>query len=323
MKKETLDRILQKPNIVTRIVSILLVISFLLSLVACSDSPLNPTISDPKEDILNETILNEFITSEIYLQEIVLAESKITELLLEESTISEVLLCKSIYVPQDNIEEFSANSQTAQLFGNDVDISSLLKKVAVGTGVIVTLTVLKKVGLSDPVASVVAAAADSSLKFATSGAMIGSLYGGLTGAADEIDESGRTSAIMGFAAATVGLILSTVSLVVSIPSGGSSAITAAAGVKLVIAGVSVLAATAGTVNAGQQAIKAFTSTDGKDVNWKNIDWQKLEFLLLKKLLQMPGMVTCGAPLLVLYMVGQMVMIFIINTILLILNTTLA
>lgn len=268
-----------------RVLCVVIALSILLSLCACSGSPPNPSLSDPNgqihventdpENIITETVLTEFITQEIYLEELVIAENKIAELLLEENTINEVILCKTIYVPQDNIEEFAANSQTAQLFGEDFDVTSLLKKIAVGTGVIVTVVVLKKVGLPDPVASIVAAAADESLKFAATGAAAGSLFGGMTGAIDEIDDSGRTSAVIGFATATVGLILSAVGLVAAIPSGGSSGISVAAGVKLVIAGISVLAGTAGTIGAGYNAVKTFQATDAANIDWDNIDWQKV------------------------------------------------
>ena len=270
---------------VRRIISMLLTVSLLLSLTACADTPTNTGISDPNpqvitenievENIITENTLTEFITSEIYLEEMVIAEDKISELLLEEETINEVLLCKTIYVPQGNIEEFAENSQTSCLFGDDINIKSVLTKVAVGTGVIVTLVVLKKAGLPDPIASVVVAAADKSLQFAETGAAIGSLYGGLTGATDNIDASGRTSAVIGFATATAGLILTIVSLVGELPSAGSTTITAAAGVKLVIAGISVVAATAGTAYAGYNAVKTFTSTDGTDIDWDNIDWEQV------------------------------------------------
>lgn len=272
-------------NIWKRTVAFVLVVSMLLTMVACSGSPPTPSLSDPNgqihventdpENIITETVLTEFITQEIYLEELVVVENKVAELLLEENTINEVILCKTIYVPQDNIEEFAANSQTAQLFGEDFDVTSLLKKIAVGTGVIVTVVILKKVGLPDPVASVVAAAADESLKFAATGAAAGSLFGGMTGAADGIDDSGRTSAVIGFATATVGLILSAVGLITAIPSGGSSGMSVAAGVKLVIAGISVLAGTAGTVGAGYNAVKTFQATDAANIDWDNIDWQKV------------------------------------------------
>lgn len=269
-----------------KLLSLILVVSILLMTVGCSASvPPPPTLSDPNpqtitehievENTISENIIHEFITTEIYLEEIVIAEDKISELLLEEDMISEVTLCKTIYVPQDNIDDFAENSQTKQLFGDGINMKSVLTKVAVGTGVIVTVVVLKKVGLPDPIASAVVAAADESLKFAGTGAAIVSLFGGITGATDEIDETGRTSAIIGFATATVGLILSAVSLVAVVPSGGSTTITAAAGIKLVIAGIFTLSAAIGTVKSGYDAVKTFTSTDAADIDWNNIDWDKV------------------------------------------------
>jgi len=269
-------------NSLKKSLSLALILSILLSQVACSSTPPTPVLSDPNpkietenvetETIITENIVTEFITSEIYLKEIIVAENKITELLLEEETISEVISCKTFYIPQDNIEEFAKNSQTAQLFGDGVDIAPLLTKVSIGTGVIVTLTVLKKAGLPEPIASIVVGAADKALKFGEGGAVIGSLFGGLTGATDEIDQSGRTSAVIAFATATVGMILSTVLLVAAVPSGG---FTAVAGIELAFAGVSVLTATAGTVSSGYQAIKTFTSTDATDIDWNNIDWEQV------------------------------------------------
>lgn len=263
----------------------MLVAAILLMSVGCSDAPPTPTISggDPKtftenieiENIITENELHEFITTEIYLEEIVLAEDKISELLLEEETITEVMCCKTIYVPQEHIDDFADNSQTTHLFGEGINIKSVLTKVAVGTGVIVTVVVLKKAGFPEPIASAVVSAADKSLKFAKTGAAIGTLFGGLTGAVDELDETGRTSAVIGFAAATAGLILSIVSLVAVVPSGGSSAITAETGIKLVIAGISVLTASAGTAYAGYNAVKTYTSTDASDIDWNNIDWEKV------------------------------------------------
>lgn len=272
-------------NLFNRLISLMLVVSILLMTVGCSNAPPTPTISDASpqtvtesveiENVITENELHEFITTEIYLEEIVLAENKISELLLEEETITEVMCCKTIYVPQEHIEDFAENSQTTHLFGEGINIKSVLTKVAVGTGVIVTVVVLKKAGLPDPIASAVVAAADESLKFAGTGAALGSLFGGLTGATDELDETGRTSAVIGFATATAGLILSIVSLVAAVPSGGSTTITAAAGIKLVIAGISVLAATAGTAYAGYNAVKTYTSTDAADIDWSNIDWEKV------------------------------------------------
>lgn len=268
---------------IKRLISFVLIVSMLFSLVGCSNTPPTPVLSDPNEhviventeteNILTENVLTEFITTEIYLEEMVIAEDKIEELLLEEETINEVLLCKTIYVPQEHIEEFVANSQTSHLLGEGVDLGSVLTKIAVGTGVIVTLVVVKKANIPKPVMSIVAAAADKSLKFAEGGAAIGSLYGGLTGASDDIDKSGRTSAVIGFAMATAGLVLASISLITAIPSGGSTTVTAAAGVKLVIAGIFELTAIYQEAKSGYDVIKTFSSTDGTDIDWDNIDWK--------------------------------------------------
>lgn len=262
-----------KSATVQRILSLILSLSILLSQSACSNTSSTSILSDPNsspiaenvipEITIAEDVFAEFITEEIYLKEIVVAEDKIVELLLEEQTISEIVLCKTIYVPQDNIEEFAKNSQTAQIFGDGVDILPLLTKIAVGTGVIVTLTILNKVGVAGPIASVIAAAADGSLKFGKTGAAIGSLLGGLIGAADAIDESERTSAAIEFATATAGMILSIVSFKV------------ATGIKLVVAGISMLGGMVGTTCTGYQAVKTFTSTDATDIDWNNIDWERV------------------------------------------------
>lgn len=274
-----------------KLISMLLVLVMVFTAVSCSNNSANtpptnppgwtnPGLSDPNEkveteDIDKEDILNEFITTEIYLKEITEAEDKIEELLLGEAMINEVILCKTIYVPQENIEEFANNSQTEQLFGSGIDFGALATKIAVGTGIIVTLVVLTKVGIPEPIASVVVGAASGSMKFAATGAAIGSLYGGLTGAADEIDETKRTSAVIGVATATVGLIISTVSLIAAIPSGGASSIGVAEGIKIAIAGISVLAATAGTAVSAVNAVKTFKATEAKDIDWNNIDWDRV------------------------------------------------
>lgn len=252
---------------------------------ACAGSPIVLTLSDPNEQVITENIeveniltenrLTSFISEEIYLQEIILAEDKIAELLLDEETIDEVILCKTIYVPQESIEEFASNSQTTHLFGDSITVASLLEKVAVGTGIILTIAILKKSGLAEPIASIVAAAADESLKFATTGAAIGSLFGGLTGAADGIDETGRASALLGFAVATAGLIVSAVHLVGLIPSGGTSSIGLGLGIKLVIAGIGIMTGTVASATTGYNAIKTFTATDGTEFDWQNIDWERI------------------------------------------------
>ncbi len=276
-------------KIFIKFIALFLVGVFSFMFAACNPASdtawLNPTLSDPNEQVETEDeeiedeeieeTLTEFITSEIYLEELTEAEQRISELLIGEDIINEVILCKTVYVPQDHIEDFSEHSQTQQIFGGGIDFRSLATKIAIGTGIIVTLVVLSKVGIPEPVASVIIGAASGSMKFAATGAAIGSLYGGLTGAADEVDDTGRTSAIIGAAAATVGLIIATVSLVTAIPSGGTSSVGVAAGIKIALAGISVLTAAAGSAAATANAIKTFTATDAKDIDWNNIDWDRV------------------------------------------------
>lgn len=282
-------------NLLRKILSIVLVIAILLTTVGCSGSPPNPVLSDPNgetlventqtENVITENILTEFITSEIYLEEFILAENKVTELLLEEEMINEVILCKTIYIPQDHINEFAEHSQTAQIFGEGFQIKSVLTKVAIGTGVILTIAIVKKAGVPQPIASIVAAAADESLKFAASGAVVGTVFGAFTGAADEMDESGRISAIASFALATVGVIITAVSLVGAIPSGGTSGWGVAEGVHLAWTGVKFLLATTGAVFAARDTVKAFTSTPVSEIDWDNVDWDQLGVSTAQKAIQ--------------------------------------
>lgn len=282
-------------SVAKRIVSLLLVISMITSMAACSGSPPNPSLSDPNgqihventqtESVITESALAEFITSEIYLEEFILVEDTITQLLLEEEMINEVILCKTIYVPQDHIYEFAEHSQTAQLFGEGFQIKSVLNKVAIGTGVILTIAIVKKAGVPKPIASIVAAAADESLKCAISGAVVGTVFGAFTGAADEIDESGRISAVASFALATVGVIVTAVSLVGAIPSGGTSGWGVAEGVHLAWTGVKFLLATTGFGFTARDAVKAFTSTPVSEIDWNNVDWDQLGVSTVQKAIQ--------------------------------------
>lgn len=282
-------------NIPKRIISLVLVVSMILTMVACSSSPPNPSLSDPNgqtmventlaENVITENTLTEFITNEIYLEEFILVENKVTELLLEEEMINEVILCKTIYIPQDHINDFAEHSQTAQLFGEGFQIKSVLSKVAIGTGVILTIAIVKKAGVPQPIASIVAAAADESLKFAASGAVVGTVFGAFTGAADELDESGRVSAVAAFALAVVGVIVTGVSLVGAIPSGGTSGWGVAEGIHLAWTGVKFILAASGAVIAARDTVKAFTSTPVSEIDWNNVDWDQLGVATAQKAIQ--------------------------------------
>lgn len=250
------------------------IITLILSLLICFNLPgcssENPgSISgddtiDPNGSTLVENKLYETILSESYLKEFILVENKVSELLIQDDKIKEVLLCETIYVPQDSISEFSKNSQTAKLFGEGIDLAPLLAKIAIGTGVILTLTILSVSCLEGPVGSIVAAAAPAALKGAAMGAATGTVIGGLTGAADEVDQSGISSAVIGFSVAVVGVVMSIVSAVLAFPSGGSTAASVVFGIKIAIAGIALASAAV----SGYNMVKKITTTEAKDIDWQ-------------------------------------------------------
>lgn len=277
---------------IKRILAVIVIISMVVSMVSCSDAPA-PTMSDSnnevivtekveEEKVITEDIVTELIETEAYVDELILVENSITELLLEEETITEVSVCKTIYVPQENIDEFSEHSQTNKLFGENVNIKSVLSKVAIGTGVILTVTVLKSSKVPKPVASIVVSAAEETVKSAKWGTVIGSLFGGFTGAGDAIDEDGRISAMAGFALATAGLIFSIVSLAAEIPSGGTSSFGVVEGIHLAFAGIRVLTMAIGEVLSARDMVKTFISADAADIDWGNIDWEKVGVSAVQK-----------------------------------------
>lgn len=222
-------------------------------------------------DTINQDVIKQIVSEQVYLKEVEVIEDKVTELLLQEDRIEEVLYCTTIYVPQENITEFAEHGQMDRVFGDGIELAPVLTKVAIGTGVIVTLAILSVSGLEGAVGSIVAAAAPAALQGAAIGTLVGGLTGATTGAANEIDDSGRTAAIVGFSVAVVGFVVATISAVAAIPSGGSTAAGVAFGVKLAIAGISL----AGTAYAGYNMVKTLTTTDAKEIDWNNVDWSKV------------------------------------------------
>lgn len=282
---------------INRPISFVLIIAMLLSTTACSGTPTNTGLSDPNgqlitehvdnENKITENTLTEFITSEIYLEEFVIVENEIAELLLEEEMIDEVTMCKTIYVPEGNIDDFAEHSQTSRLFGEGFDIKPALKKVAIGTGVIVTIAIVKKVNVPKPIASIVFSAADESLKFAASGAVVGTIFGAFTGAVNEIDEAERAASVTGFALATVGLIITGISLVEALvlPIKGGASLGIAEGVHMAWAGVQVILAASGMTYAARNTVKSFTTTDVSEINWDHVDWDKVGVSAAQKAIQ--------------------------------------
>lgn len=281
-----------------KIVALLLVIATLFSLVACdtsgdppsSDKPswLNPSLSDPNEiiieegtltedmlieDMLTEDIEVEAILYEQYIEELVDVEKTVTELLLAEDNISEVLYHQVLYVPQEHLYDFAENSQTTQMFGDDIDFKTIIPKVATGAGIIVALTVCSAIGFSKPIVTATfTAAAKGSAIGAGIGAAVGGTLGGATGALNEIDSTGRNSAAFGLAVAIAGLVISTVSLVSSIPSGGLTGIGAIQGAKLVMAGLGLVLSAVDTTVSAVDCVKTFKATEATDIDWENVNW---------------------------------------------------
>lgn len=278
-----------------KVLSILLVISFVLS--ACTNKTKKSASSYKKQDYIDEEILDEetfvedeigedifseyyldeYITEEIYLEEIVLAENTITELLLEEESIEDVQICKTTYVSEDHIEDFAENSQTNVLCEDTADLKALLTEVSLGTGVIVTLVVLKKVGQTKLIRNIVASAAPKSIQFAKGGAIVGSLFGAFTGATDEIDPSGTISSIFAFATATAFLIFAALNIA-----------TPVSGFLLVIAAVQLVGTAVGTILAGEDMILKLTSTDMDEIEWDSIDWKAVGASAARKAIKSAG-----------------------------------
>lgn len=254
---------------------------FIDSSQAIIESPTESVVTEEKvneykvvEEILDQDTISELTTREIYLRELYAVETVTSELLLQEEKIEKVLMTTSIYVPENHIEDFSENSQTSQLF-NKVDLKPVLTKIAIGTGVILTLTVLKMAHLEGLVGSIVIAAADEALNSALVGMGVGTLVGGLVGASEGIDSSGRVAAVVGFSLAVVGVILSAVSLIAAIPSGGATAPAALTGVKIALAGIGLVAGLTSVGISTANIVKSFTATNGEDIDWNNIDWNKV------------------------------------------------
>lgn len=240
------------------------------------DPPTETVVYEEKiiEEYLGADIISELTTKEIYIKELYAVESTVSEMLLGEEKIKEVIDTTSVYIPEEHIADFSEHSLTSSLF-DKVELALILTKVAIGTGVILTLVAMKVAGIDGVVGSVVAAAAPEAIKGAATGLGVGTLIGGLTGAADGIDQSGRVSAIVCFSLAVVGVIVSAVSLAASIPTGGAAGAGVAIGVKIALAGIGLAGSVVGAGVSASDMVKAFTATDAEDIDWNNIDWNKI------------------------------------------------
>jgi hypothetical protein len=244
-------------KMIKKIIGSLLLFLLTFVLLSCNQSTKKATQlpDDITEDIINEDIINQVINEEIYLKEIIVVENKVSEMLIQDEKIEEVVICKSIYINEENIDEFSKHSQTAELFGSNIDIEPLMAKISIGTGVILTLTILKVTNVSGLFGGIVVSAAPKAIKGALSGAGIGSLIGALTGTIDSIDETGRTTAVLNFAASVVGVIATAISMI-NAPLG------------IAIAGITVAAGLAAFE--GYKMVKKITTTNYATIDWNNV-----------------------------------------------------
>ena len=247
-----------------KLLSLTIVFLFCVTGISCTSGE-EPSNLDPNGTTLVESRLNEARAKEIYLKELVLAEDTISEQLSVEQNIEEVTLCRTIYVPQDHIEDFAQHSRISDFFDSDIDLEKMFFEISIGSGIILTLSTLSLARPrhnthNTPFSNVVIAAASTAKSCSVTGTVVGTLIGGLTGTFDEIDETGRLSATTAFAAAVVNLI----SLIVRAVIKGGGTLIALAGVALVSA-----------VTAGYNAVKKCTETNSKDVDWHHINWEKL------------------------------------------------
>lgn len=252
-------------KIIRKVIYFSLCVFYILILGACgfkSNVDSKSSTGDISQDIIHEDeitedVINQIISSEIYLKEIVIVEDNISEQLLQEDDVEEVVLCKTIYIPEDSIEEFSNHSQTDSLFDN-VKLQPLLNKITVGTGIILTLSVIRSKTTAENTlfSSIVASAAPSSFKGAVTGSLIGGLVGVVGGSLDGIDDSGRLSAVVKFSTAVVGLIVATLTKTFNVVA------------NIAIAGINLIAQ-------GVKMIKALTSTPVSTIDWGNVNWNKV------------------------------------------------
>ena len=70
-------------------------------------------------------------------------------------------------------------------------------------------------------------------------------------------------------------MLSAVSLVASIPSGGAAGIGVAVGVKIALAGIGLVGSLVGAGMSTANMVKTFSAADAEDIDWSNIDWNKV------------------------------------------------
>jgi hypothetical protein len=261
-------------------------ISVLVS--ACSDNFLSNSRINPNETILGENFLYpDFIfeddlienqLAEIYLQEKTLVEEIVKEQLLSESIIREVLLIETFYVPVDNPYEYYDGATGMAFFGESLDLHSLISKVSVGTGFILSLAVVSVLAFSNPISVAIITVAKNALPYTIQGAAVGTLIGAGVGATlgttDAMDSSKRLSALTSLALSTTFLITS----IIFPPLAGTAfavwgAVTA------------ITASSIGLVFSGINAYEAFSRTDDINLDSEALDWDKLGYSIAERTIE--------------------------------------
>jgi hypothetical protein len=259
-----------------RLTSVTVALAILLPIVACMSSSSN--ITDKDSDVLLETYLDEVFLheefllehnlSEDYLVEKLLLEELIVESLLHEDVIEEVHFVETILIPEDQIFTDLDITLINEIFGHDVELSSLLVKLSIGAGVILTLAILNTTTRAGPVAALIASARQGSQSFAGIGAAIGTIHGAISGAADAIDETGRLKTLIDFGLNIAGLIATSLALPAFIATGGLPLLIMAAG---------FLGTLWSSYNALDNLVETYRTTDSADIDWTNINWDEVGY----------------------------------------------
>lgn len=264
----------------------MLFIIFVSVLTSCGESYVEtPVIKDPNspmlyEDILTENILNEDhileeFLYEIYLEEKQIVEDVIEETLLQEDRIEEVILLETYYLPPEDPYRYYDGATGQSIFGDEIDIDSLVKKTAIGAGVILTVAVIAVVDFYSPISvGIITSAANAlpyAIKGAAAGTIIGAGVGATLGATSSLDKSERLTALTKLGLSTAALITT----IIFPPLGG----TAFATIGAITA---ITASSIGLITSGINAYEVFTRTEEMDIDLQNLDWNELGYSIAQK-----------------------------------------
>lgn len=263
----------------------IIIVLLVFSLFACSENQGSGNIIDPNGNTIKENYIYEDVIFEdekiedqiyeIYIQEKLLVESVIKNALLEEDIIEEVLLLETFYIPIDDPYKYYDGAAGMAVFGDNLDIDSLIKKGAIGAGCILTIAVVSVAPFTSPISVAVITVAKNALPYAIKGATVGTIMGAGIGAGlgftDVIDSSGRITALTSLGLSTAFLIVA----IINPPLAGTAfalwgAITA------------ITASSAGLVYSGINAYNVFTRTDEIDLNAQKLNWEKLGYTIAER-----------------------------------------